>query len=359
MEIRMRKRLVILAAAALTAGMLGGCGSETADLSQMKTEKYVELGEYTGLNASAPAPEVTEEDVQAYIDYMLKTSAEQVEVTDKAVESGDTVNIDYEGKLDGVAFDGGTAQGFDLVIGSHRFIDGFEDGLIGAELGETKELNLNFPDPYENNPDLAGKAVVFTVTVNSIKTTPELTDEVAAALDEECETAEAYRAKALELLAADAKAEFDNSIETSLMEQLSANATFKKDPPDEMVEQYMERIKSNLESAAQYYNMSFSDLLTLQYGITEEQFEEEARPGAVESAQESIMLQAIANQEGLNPTEEEIQQAMEEEAAERGFESVDAFKEAINEVNYRDYIMVRNVLDFVKEHSTIEETAAE
>lgn len=352
----MKKRRFLLIAIVAALGMLSGCGKETAELSQIKTEKYVELGAYTGLSASAPAPEVTEEQIENRINSVLRNKVGPVEVTDRDVRNGDTVNIDYEGKMDGVAFEGGTDQGYDLVIGSGSFIDGFEEGLIGAKPGETRDLNISFPDPYPNNPDLAGKPVVFTVKVNSIQGVPDLTDELVKNLDEGCSTAEEYRQKVLEQLIAEANAEFDNTIETELVEQLAANATFKKDPPEAMVQQYLDRIRSNLEAAAQYYNISFGDLLQLQYGITEEQFEDEARPGAVESAKESILLQAIANKEGLNPTEEEIQAAMEADAKERGFESVDAFKEAIDELNYRDYTMVQKVLDFVKEQSTIEET---
>ncbi|NLL78581.1 MAG: trigger factor [Clostridiales bacterium] len=361
----MKKKILMMMMTALTAGALFGCGAETAapeetaELKEIKTEEYVELGEYTGLQVSAPAPEVTEEEVQKYIDYMLRMKAEPVEVTDRPVEDGDTVNIDYEGKLDGVPFDRGADQGFDLTIGSHSFIDGFEEGLIGATTGETLDLNLTFPDPYTNNPDLAGKPVVFTVKVNAIKAVPQLDDELAKMLDAECATAEEYRQKILDQMIADKKAEYDNTIETALIDQIRANATFKKDPPEEMVQQYLDRIRTNLEAAAGYYNMTFDDLLMIQYDIRADQFEEEARPGAVESAQESIMLQAIANKEGLNPTEEELQKAMEEEAQARGFESADAFREAISETNYRDYNMVSKVLEFVKENSDIGETGAE
>lgn len=351
------KKCMVLALAVFTMGALAGCGKETANLPELKTEKYVELGEYTGLSASAPAAEVSQETLDSYINYVLRTQAEPVEVTDRAVQNGDTVNIDYEGKLDGVAFEGGTAQGYDLIIGSGNFIAGFEDGLIGAENGETLDLNLTFPDPYQN-AELAGKEVVFTVKVNAIKGVPELTDELAATLDEECSNVAEYEQKVLDALTQDAKAGFDQEIESALMEQMSANANFKKDPPEEMVQQYLNRIRTNLEAAAKYYGMTFDDMLSMQ-GMTADTFEEQARPGAVEAAKESIMIQAIANKEGLNPSEEEIAQRMEEEAEKGGFESVEAFKETINEINYRDYAMMRNVLDFVKENSTIEETKAE
>ncbi|MDE7257698.1 MAG: FKBP-type peptidyl-prolyl cis-trans isomerase, partial [Lachnospiraceae bacterium] len=123
--------------------------------------------------------------------YILPNYTTTEEVTGRAVENGDTANIDFVGYIDGEAFDGGTGTGYDLTIGAHQFIDGFEDGLIGVNIGETVSLNLKFPDPYERNPDLAGVPVIFEVTVNSIskQVTPELNDEFVQTLGiEGCKT---------------------------------------------------------------------------------------------------------------------------------------------------------------------------
>ena len=172
----MKKRNRLLADLAM-AGVLAACGSKKDEsglkyLSDFKAEDYVKLGEYKGVEISVAEPEVTQEALEGAISVMLSedSKVEPVEVTGRSVKAGDSVNIDYEGKLDGVAFEGGTAQGADLIIGSGRFIGGFEAGMIGMEIGETRDLDLSFPDPYTPNPDLAGKPVVFTVKVNSIKT---------------------------------------------------------------------------------------------------------------------------------------------------------------------------------------------
>lgn len=140
---------------------------------------YVTVPADLKLTLSEEANTVAAEDVDSYInDNILASFEETVEVTDRAAATGDTVNIDYAGSIDGVAFDGGTAQGYDLTLGSGRFIDGFEDQIVGHTPGETFDVVVTFPDPYENNPDLAGKEAVFTTTLNSIQEPqlPELTD---------------------------------------------------------------------------------------------------------------------------------------------------------------------------------------
>ena len=171
----MKKIRCICLCAVLAAAVVSGCSKqESAD----KKTIPVELGEYKGVTYTPASTEVTDEDVDAQIQAMLDRYPTMNSV-DRAAQQGDTVNIDYVGKLDGVAFDGGSATGTDLELGSGMFIDGFEDGLVGASKGDKLNLDLTFPDPYTNNPDLAGKAVVFEVTVNDVK------ESIPAELNEE------------------------------------------------------------------------------------------------------------------------------------------------------------------------------
>jgi len=192
----MKKKTLGLLAAILSVCMLAGCGAkdtgdgtgtstgtgtESTALKDMDVDKYVTLGEYKGLAASVDTVEVDEDEWDTLVNnvYYENITAENGGIMDRAVETGDTVNIDYEGKKDDVAFDGGTAQGYDLTIGSGSFIAGFEDGLIGVMPGETVDLDLTFPENYGNS-DLAGQAVVFTVTVNYIQPAQdgEFSDEI-------------------------------------------------------------------------------------------------------------------------------------------------------------------------------------
>ena len=200
----MKKKLIMALLTLSIAVMAAGCGDKKSDDSKnddKKTEtstedkavdtnskgnvvavdvddisKYVKLGDYKNLEVTETKQEIGDADVEDYISQQLTYKAEEI-TEDRPVQENDTVNIDYTGYLDGEAFDGGSATDADLLIGSNSFIEGFESGLIGKSKGEEVTLDLNFPDPYSNNPDLAGKAVQFKVKINTIKAAPELTDE--------------------------------------------------------------------------------------------------------------------------------------------------------------------------------------
>ncbi len=337
------------------AAVLGGCGDVT--LSELNTEKYVTLGEYKGLEVSLAAPEVSEDYQQNYIDYVLSRNAQWVEVTGRTVQDGDMVNIDYVGTVDGEAFDGGTATGYDLQIGSGTFIDGFEDGLVGAEQGETVDVPVTIPDPYLNNTEMSGVDAVFTVTVNQIseKQTPELTDEFVQGLEVGCDTVAEYEDYVYELLMQEAQNSYDTSLEDELIDQAMSNATFLKDPPKAMTEQYYDRAVRNLTRIATASGMSLETLITQYYQSTMEEFEEQAREGAATSCQEAIMLQAIANQEGITVSQEERDAYMQEVMESGGYESVDELEADMGEEDYEDFVMCQKVLDFMKENAVITE----
>ncbi len=163
----MKKLTAILLTAVLMMAFLTGCGKDRELYSKANLEKYIELGEYKGIEIDTSSDEFAE-----YYNEIFKSDITNYglykELTEGTVENGDTVNLDYEGKLDGVAFDGGTATGADLEIGSGTFIDDFEEELIGVAVGETKDVTATFPNPYTNNPDLAGKEAIFTCKINYI-----------------------------------------------------------------------------------------------------------------------------------------------------------------------------------------------
>ena len=168
----MKKIICLLLGVMLTALTFAGCG-KTAErqLYNEKLSKYINLGEYKGIKVYTKSDEF-KEFYNSVISSDVSSNDLYVKKTEGEVANGDTVNIDYTGKKDGVAFDGGTAEGYDLTIGSNSFIDGFETGLIGKKIGETVDLNLTFPENYDSS-ELAGKAVVFTVKINYVKTEEE------------------------------------------------------------------------------------------------------------------------------------------------------------------------------------------
>ena len=371
-----------LAGAALLGALVTGCGNADTDtaestqesvvesenvaeaeaedfgpeayLSGINVADYVTLGEYTGVEVSVDAPVVTDEYLDSYIDYVLQSNMVKTEVTDRPVEEGDIVNIDYEGKIDGVAFDGGTAQGYDLTIGSGAFIDGFEDGLIGAQSGETLDVNVTFPEDYRGE-EVAGKDAVFTVTVNSIsvESLPELTDEFVQGLDVGVNTVEEYRQYAYDLLMEEEQNTHDSNAEVAILEAVMANSELQ-DPPEDMTNRYYSRMIDNMTYYASMYGYDLETFLSIQ-GTSEDAI----RESSVQAGQEIITMQAIAEAEGLSVTDEELDAEIESNAGSLGYDDVEEYRASLDVEGYREYMMSEKVLDFLLENAVVTDVEPE
>ena len=390
----MKRFAMAMTAASLAAMMLAGCGetdtNETAAATESTTEAgteaesaaeteteekvypeeayldnltvgdYVELGDYKGLEVTVTKPEVSDELVDTYIQNMLENNKEKKEA-DRAVEDGDIADIKYVGKKDGEAFEGGSSDSYELRIGSNTFIDGFEDGVIGMKKGETKDLNLTFPEDY-GNADLAGADVVFTVTVNNVyeEVVPELTDEFIAGRGiEGVSTVKEYNDYVYENLMKAAEDQRDAEAESKVLELLLENATVKGEAK-ELTERYYDRLKNNLTYAASMYGVDLATFMQYSYGMAEDQYEEEMQKAAKQTTEQLMLLQAVAEAEGLTVSDEEIEKDLEEKAAEYGYESADAYKEALGSElkGYREYLMVEKVTEFLVENAKVTEVAA-
>ena len=371
-----------LAGAALLGALVTGCGNadtdtaestqesvvesenaaeaETEDfgpeayLSGINVADYVTLGEYTGVEVSVDAPVVTDEYLDSYIDYVLQSNMVKTEITDRPVEEGDIVNIDYEGKIDGVAFDGGTAQGYDLTIGSGAFIDGFEDGLIGAQSGETLDVNVTFPEDYPGE-EVAGKDAVFTVTVNSIsvESLPQLTDEFVQGLDVGVNTVEEYRQYAYDLLMEEEQNTHDSNAEVAILEAVMANSELQ-DPPEDMTNRYYSRMIDNMTYYASMYGYDLETFLSIQ-GTSEDAI----RESSVQAGQEIITMQAIAEAEGLSVTDEQLDAEIESNAGSLGYDDVEEYRASLDVEGYREYMMSEKVLDFLLENAVVTDVEPE
>ena len=369
------KRKLTLGLVMLLIGLqLIGCGNKTEENTNEEagsvTESYeaiyfkdieisdkVALGDYKNLEVVSNVTAITDEDVDNYIDYMLSMSPELAEVTDRdVVEIGDVANIDYEGKKDGVAFDGGTAQGYDLGIGTGTFIPGFEEGLVGAKVGETIDLNLTFPENY-GAADLAGAEVVFTVTVNKIskEITPEFTDEYVAGLGiENVATVEEYRVY-LKNMMEDAEEEYAlQDVQTQIITMVTENATVTE-VPQELIDRFYNVNKNNMAYNAMMYGMDLESFVSAYYGMDAETFEKETVAAAEISAKQALVCLAIAENENLTLTEEDVEKAIEENYASYGYADADTFKKSIDLEEYKDSLLLNKVLDFLVENATITE----
>lgn len=369
------KRKITLGLVMLLIGLqLIGCGNKTEENTNEETSSATEsyeaiyfkdieisdkvvLGDYKNLEVVSNVTAITDEDVDNYIDYMLSMSPELVEVTDRdVVENGDVANIDYVGKKDGVAFDGGTAQGYDLGIGTGAFIPGFEEGLVGAKVGETIDLNLTFPENY-GSPELDGSDVVFTVNVNKIskKVTPEFTDEYVAGLGiENVATVEEYRVY-LKNMMEDAEEEYAlQDVQTQIITMVTENATVTE-VPQELIDRFYNVNKNNMSYNAMMYGMDLESFVSAYYGMDAETFEKETIAAAEISAKQALVCLAIAENENLTLTEEDVEKAIEENYASYGYADADTFKKSIDLEEYKDSLLLNKVLDFLVENATITE----
>lgn len=329
----------------------------TVYFEDIAVDDYVTLGEYKGLEVVQSKPVVTEEELDSFIQYTLNSHKHTEPITDRdVVENGDIANIDYEGKRDGVAFDGGTAAGYNLEIGSGTFIPGFEEGLVGVKVGETVDLNLTFPENYQS-ADLAGQEVVFTVTVNSISgyVTHELNDEFVKELAIEGITnVEQFREYAREGLQAEADSNYEYNLRMQLITLAIQNATIQE-PPAELVEKYKNVSFSQMEYQAAMYGMDLETFIMGSFGMDLAAYEEQIEAGAVETAKQALLCYKIALEENLEVTEEELNRNIEENYAAMGYASADSFKEMVDLKEYKDSMMLDKVFNFLVENAVVTE----
>lgn len=330
-----------------------------ADIENL--EEYVTLGEYKNLEVEeAPKQEITDEYLEEYI-HNVMVSQTPVEVTeDRAVQEDDTVNIDYTGYMDGETFDGGSAEGTDLRIGSGSFISGFEEGLVGHKKGEEVTLDLNFPDPYQNNPDFSGKPVQFKVTINSISEPPAFGDAWVTE-NTDYENAEEFRAEQKTLLQKYTDTEYESQVKSDLFSKVVENSEIKSYP-----EQMMEDAKKDVESRIEETYAAPSGLTLEEYyeqsGISQEDADQMVEEMAKSSMDQNLITQAILNAEGITLTEEQYQEEEEKYAQLSGFENAEAMKNLYSESNLgliRDSVLWNRACDVLMETAVITETQAE
>lgn len=348
----MKRKIALFALLVAAVTTMTACGDE------VNPNKYVTLGEYKGIAVSvAPKDEVTQEDIDNYIQSAVEGQTSYEDVTGRAIQTGDTVNIDYVGKKDGVEFEGGSSAdgGYDLEIGSGSFIEGFEEGLIGANIGDTLDLNLTFPEDY-STADLAGADVVFTVSVNSIKEAviPELSDELVPTLAAECKTVDEYKEYVKNLLEEQVQSSFDQTVQSTAFQNVFAASTVSE-PPQDMIDYYVEQTMLNADTYAGYYGLEREAFITEQLQMTMEDFEAQAQEMAIEASKQELVVRAIAKKEKLKVATDEINTFATENMAMYGYESAEAMIEEIGESEIEYYLLNTKVLEFLAENAVVTE----
>lgn len=326
--------------------------------AEVALKPEVTLGKYKGVKVDKIDIDVTEDEVNAEIDKEREKNSRTVDITDRAVKNGDIATIDFEGFVDGVAFEGGKGEDYPLTIGSGAFIPGFEEALIGAEVGKETDVNVTFPEDYQA-AELAGKAAVFKCTVKKLqeKQLPDLDDDFVSEVSEESDTVDEYKAEVKKKLsdkkAADAKSAKEDAVIDAIIEDA------KMDIPDAMVDtqqrqmlqDYAQRLQSQGISMEQY--MQFT-------GLTTQALLDQIKPQALKRIQSRLVLEAVVAAENMNATEEEF----EEEAKTMGEVyqmEVDKVKELLGENGKKQVmqdICIKKAVEFVVENAKEDKPAA-
>lgn len=311
-----------------------------------------ELGAYKGIEISKVDNTVSEEDVEARLNEMVNRNARLTSVEDKALENGDTAVIDFEGFKNGVAFEGGKGENYNLVIGSNTFIPGFEDQLVGKKAGEEVEVNVTFPEAYHAE-NLAGKPVVFNVKVNDVKVkeVPALDDEFAKDTTE-FETLAELRADVKAKLEEQAKNAADAEMRNALVEKVSANT--EVEIPEAMVQHQIDNMLMELNYQLQYQGLNLEQLLQMT-GRGLDELREERRADAERLVKSSLVLEAIAEKENVEANDADVDDELEKMAAMYNME-VEKIKSSLRETDIEDIkgqIKIRKTLDLLVENATI------
>lgn len=316
--------------------------------AKVTVKPEVKLGDYKGLNVEKDDATVTDEDVQEELKGMQNRQAELVVKEEGAIENGDTVVLDFEGFVDGEAFEGGKAENYSLEVGSGSFIPGFEEQLVGLEAGAEKDVEVTFPEEYHAE-DLAGKPAVFKVKIHEIKAKelPALDDEFAKDVDEEVETLAELTEKTKKRLEEAKENEAEGKLREELVEKASENA--EVDIPQAMVDTELDRMMKEFEQRLQMQGMNLE--LYFQFsGQDENALKEQMKEDAAKRVKSNLTLEAIAAAENLQVSDEEVEEELSK-MAEAYNMPIEDIKQAIGSTDaMKEDLKVRKAIDFLVEN---------
>lgn len=351
----MKKLAVVLAVGALTCAMLGGCkNSDLFGGKKQLSNEYITITQYKKLEVpKVEQTKITDEDVENAIESQLQQEATKKDVTDRAAQMDDTVNIDFSGSVDGVQFDGGTAAGFDLVLGSNRFIGasgdykGFEEQLVGHKTGEEFDITVQFPQEY-NNADLAGKVAVFHIKINSIYVMekPELNDEWVAKKSDKSKTVKEYKKELKKDMEKSNDERVQAQLQSSVGEALMEKVEVKKLPEDQVNAKKTE-ITDQWKKYAEEMQMDFVEFLQQYGGYDEATFNEQVQMVAENTVKQELAVRLIADEKKITVSDEEYEKKLEEYVEMSNLPDVDALKEQYSEENLRFSVLADKVSEYL------------
>ena len=320
-------------------------------------EPEVQLGDYKGLEIEKQDSELTDEDLQEAIDHSLGHLADMVVKEDGAVENGDTVNIDFDGYVDGEQFEGGQADGYDLEIGSGSFIPGFEDQLVGVKTGEEKDVVVTFPEEYHAE-ELAGKEATFKTKVNEIKykEVPELDDEIANELDSDANSVDEYKENLRKRLSEQKAEEAENVEKEEAINKATDNATI--DIPQAMIDTELDRMVQEFGQRIQQQGLDLQTYFQIS-GQDESQLREQMKDDAEQRIKTNLTLSAIADKENIEANDEDIDKELEKMSKQFNI-SVEDIKNTLGNTDIiKNDVRIQKVIDLLRDNAKYVESTKE
>ncbi|MCH5143064.1 MAG: trigger factor [Clostridiales bacterium] len=329
-----------------------GNGKGVAFTCTIPVKPEVEIEKYTGLKIKKYEYNVTDADVDKEVKKLLERDAQKIEVTDRPCKSGDTVNIDFSGSVDGEKFAGGTAEDYDLVLGSGSFIPGFEEQVEGMEIGSERDITVKFPEDYQAD-NLRGKDAVFHIVLHKIHESklPELTDEYVkshAGVD----TVEAYRKKTLDKLTREAEGRSRDETENSIIEEIKKYA--KCEIPQAMIENEIDRMVRDFSYRLSYQGIKLEEYIKYM-GITMEQFRAQFKDQAQPRVLSQLVIDKIIKTENIKAEESEIDAKLAEQAESVG-KTAEEYKKSVDprQIEYiENDIIITKLFDFLKNNNEL------
>lgn len=320
-------------------------------------EPEVKLGDYKGLEIEKQDSELTDQDLQDEIDHSLGHLADMVVKEDGAVEEGDTVNIDFDGYVDGEQFEGGQADGYDLEIGSGSFIPGFEDQLVGVKTGEEKDVVVTFPEEYHAE-ELAGKEATFKTKVNEIKykEVPELTDEIANELDSDANSVDEYKENLRKRLSEQKAQDAENVEKEEAINKATENTTI--DIPQAMIDTELDRMVQEFGQRIQQQGLDLQTYFQIS-GQDESQLREQMKDDAEQRVKTNLTLSAIADEENIKVTDEDIDKELEKMSSQFNI-SVEDIKQTLGNTDIiKNDVRIQKVIDLLRDNAKYVDSAKE
>lgn len=343
----MKKKILALAVGVLMAASLAGC-------SQGLSNKYITVDKYKGLEVpKVDTEKVTDKSVESVINSKLTSTATKEDVKDRAAKSGDTVNIDFKGSVDGKEFQGGSAEKQDLKLGSGQYIGpngdykGFEEQIVGHKAGDSFDITVQFPSNYTNK-DMENKVAVFNTKLNSIAVehVPELTDGWVKKNSKTSKTVEDYKKEVKKQLEDNNKKSAQNSLQKEVLDAL-LDQTHVKGYPEKEVDKQIKSINDYYQNMAKAYKLEFKDFIKQYLGVSEDDFNKQAKDAARMTVKTSMACELVAKKKNLIPSDKEYDKEIKKIASGAGFKNVQDFKKQVGEDVIKSTILQQKVVEYL------------